>query len=139
MANKNQYYGLQIVETTFGEYAIAESEDEANSAARQYIKESVWAFNSDFLASHCNISAENLAKVQQELCEDANEVLREIISDFDHFVKDAITADGRGHFLSINDGEESTLADLDKEEAQEIRDELKDLEINIDNLLIYRL
>ena len=140
-ANQNQHYGLQIVETTFGEYAIAYTEQEAEEAARQDIENSVWTFQPDFLAFHCDCESEHLAKIQQELGEDANEVFRKLITDFDHFVEDAIRSYGRGrHFLVSYDSEEKTLTDLDEEEAQEIRDELEDLEDDdYENLLIYRL
>ena len=138
MANQNQHYGLQIVETTFGEYAIAYTEQEAEEAARQDIENSVWAFQPDFLAAHCDCESKHLAKIQQQLGEDANEVFRKLITDFDYFVEDAIRSDGRGHFLASYDSEEKTLADLDEEEAQEIRDELED-ELEDENLLIYRL
>jgi hypothetical protein len=47
--------------------------------------------------------------MQSELCEDANELVKAVIRDIDHFVKDAILSDGRGHFLSGYDGEENEI------------------------------
>jgi hypothetical protein len=47
--------------------------------------------------------------MQAELCEDANELVKAVIRDIDHFVKDAILSDGRGHFLSSYDGEENEI------------------------------
>jgi hypothetical protein len=44
--------------------------------------------------------------LQKDLCEDANPPVEALIKDMDHFVSDAISADGRGHFLSSYDSEE---------------------------------
>jgi hypothetical protein len=115
---------------------------EADEKLKDYIRESVWAFNTDFLASH--IDAEDvvrqlglessfededgeeveigddeevihmntgmnlveLIKSFQEKFEDGNSDLIGMIGDFDRFVSDAESSDGRGHFLSGYDGEE---------------------------------
>ena len=39
--------------------------------------------------------------------DDANDTILALIDDFDEFVSDAISADGRGRFLSYYDGEEN--------------------------------
>ena len=36
------------------------------------------------------------------MCESANEPLTAMIKDFDTFVEDAVSCDGRGHFLDVN-------------------------------------
>ena len=36
--------------------------------------------------------------MQEELAEDANEIVRALIRDEDAFIKHAVEADGRGHF-----------------------------------------
>jgi hypothetical protein len=41
--------------------------------------------------------------------EDANPLVEALIKDMDHFVSDAISSDGRGHFLSSYDSEEVEL------------------------------
>jgi hypothetical protein len=45
--------------------------------------------------------------MQGELCESANPIIEALIEDMDHFVSDAISSDGRGHFISRYDGEEN--------------------------------
>jgi hypothetical protein len=85
--------------------------EEADERARAHIEESLWAFNADFIAAHTvnglnNAARKALGKAQAELCEDANDLVRALIHDFDHFVEDAIRADGRGHFLAQYDCEE---------------------------------
>ena len=70
-------------------------------------------FNTDFILDHSNLSEWNertekaFRKMQSELCEDANEIVKAIITNMDEFVSDAISADGRGHFLAGYDGEEN--------------------------------
>lgn len=98
------------------EYLVL-TEDEADDRARTEILGSLWAFNQDFILHHTefyNTSTEaeddvfcaSLEKMQGQLCESANEIVRALIADLDAFVTDAIDADGRGHFISWYDGEE---------------------------------
>ena len=85
---------------------------EADSAAREYILESVWAFNKSFLDGHSEAIAEmddEVFKKIQEMCEGANKTILRLIDDVDHFVDDAIASDGRGHFLNTYDGEENDV------------------------------
>lgn len=78
------------------------TEDEAEEKAKDYIRESVWAFNSSFLSSHTGID-EDVFKLLSEKCESSNAAILSMIKDFDHFVSDAISTDGRGHFISNYD------------------------------------
>ena len=87
------------------EYLVL-TDEEADEKTEEYIKESVWAFNSSFLSSHTNID-EEVFKLLAEKCEDSNDAILSMIKDFDHFVSDAISSDGRGHFLSSYDHSES--------------------------------
>lgn len=88
------------------------TEEEADEATKEYIINSLWAFNTDFILNYSNIDSNTrvekaFQKMQSELCEDANEIVKAIITDIDEFVQDAIEEDGRGHFLSGYDGEEN--------------------------------
>ena len=88
------------------------TDTEANTAAREAILESVWAFRPEFLAAHtvAGVDAETIRTIQEnDKCESNNAVLTRLIDDVDHFVDDAIKADGRGHFLSSYDSEEIEL------------------------------
>ena len=83
-------------------------DDEADDRAADYIRESLWAFNGWFLANYMpeSIDSEHLKRVQ-ELYEDANPILLTLIGDrFEELVEDAISADGRGHFLAGYDHHE---------------------------------
>ena len=83
------------------EYLVL-TEDEAEEKATDYIKESVWAFNSSFLSSHTGID-EDVFKLLSEKCESSNDAILSMIKDFDRFVGDAISSDGRGHFIASYD------------------------------------
>jgi len=84
------------------------TDEEADEAVRKEIEESVWAFNASFLQAHTGVHADVIKKIQ-EMCEDANEPLTDMIKDFDHFVDDAVSCDGRGHFLAPYDHEENEI------------------------------
>ena len=110
LRNSNEYeydyYNLPVFTIGGAEYAIASDEDEANEACKEYIKETIWAFNADFLSNHISsLDAEDIDALRQNKCESMNEALRKLVDDFDAFVDDTISSDGLGHFLSSYDGE----------------------------------
>ena len=88
---------------------------EADEAVEEYITDSLWAFNADFIAAHTRNGLSEkaikaLGKLQGELCEDANDMILNLIVDMDGFIADAINADGRGHFLAGYDFKEGAEA-----------------------------
>jgi hypothetical protein len=85
---------------------LVATDDEADAKAKEYIEDSLWAFRPSFLASHSDVD-EDVFQLLSEKCEGANDAVKKLIKDFDHFVEDAIGQDGRGHFLSFYDGEEN--------------------------------
>lgn len=96
-------------ETEFGDYLVL-TDEEADERAEEYILDSVWAFNAKFIIQNSDLpcEAEEMIKsFQESKCEDANETILALISDKDDFVKQAISADGRGHFMNSYDGEEN--------------------------------
>jgi hypothetical protein len=89
------------------------TESEADETAAERIRDSLWAFRADFLADHCRVTlsrraVEALARVQAEMCEDANDLIRALVN-VDDVVRDAIGTDGRGHYLAGYDGREVPL------------------------------
>jgi hypothetical protein len=86
--------------------------NEVDDAVKEYVKDSVWAFNASFIVSHCNLPwemEEIITAYQSEKCEDANKMLLALIhkcGNFDEFVKEAVEEDGAAHFLSSYDGKE---------------------------------
>ncbi len=90
-----------------GEEYLVYTDKEADDQAEIQISECVWAFRPEFLASHSDCE-ESIFKILQDSgkCESLNEPIKSLIRDWDHFVKDAISADGRGHFLASYDSDE---------------------------------
>lgn len=111
------YWDDQTFNVDGDEYLVL-TDDEADARLRADIRESVWAFNLDFIAEHSSVCSANrkafaeLVKIAQEkLCESANDLFLSLIDDFDEFAADAKAIDGRGHFLATYDGNEIELGD----------------------------
>lgn len=83
-------------------------DDEAEERARDYIRQSLWAFRPEFLSSYTPRGVgTDVLRLLQEKCEDSNDALLALVGDrFDDLASDAIGADGRGHFLATYDGNE---------------------------------
>ena len=109
---------------TYGnqEYLVL-TDDEADEKTAEEIKNSLWAFNADFIIQHCknyesmdnyeyNAAIESLREAQGKQCESLNGLVYALIDNIDEFVTDAIIADGRGHFLSFYDGRENEENDF---------------------------
>ena len=91
------------------------TDTEADDMVAERIKDSLWAFRTEFLADHCSVRLNRkaiaaLAKVQAELAEDANDLIQALV-DVEDVISAAIAADGRGHFLASYDGHEVELKD----------------------------
>jgi hypothetical protein len=86
------------------------TDNEATEKAREYIDDSLWAFNSSFLAGYTGLD-EKVFTALSDGCESSNDAVRSLIvgtgHDLDDFADEAISADGRGHFLNTYDGEEN--------------------------------
>lgn len=88
------------------------TDDEADARARESIKDTVWAFNADFLCGHMakgKLSPDDIDRLRGDKCESINDAFLALIDDFEAFAKDAISADGRGHFLAGYDFEENEV------------------------------
>lgn len=104
-------------ETAGGKEFLVLTEKEANEKAREELLNSLWAFNADFILRHSKnynlmhnfekkAALDALKDAQAKSCESLNGLMFAIIDDINKFIDDAITADGRGHFISFYDGEE---------------------------------
>jgi hypothetical protein len=98
----------QLIED--GDYLVL-TDEEADQAAKENIEESLWAFNKSFLNAHSEAISEipekDFVAMQGKLCESFNKAVKAMIDDFEHFVEDAISCDGRGHFMNTYDDEEN--------------------------------
>jgi hypothetical protein len=99
------HYGLTRFSLGNQEYAIG-TDSEADEAAKEYVKDSVWAFNASFILSECDLPSEMedaIKALQSDKCEGANDALLALVekcTTLENFTQSAISADGRGHFLS---------------------------------------
>ena len=110
------HYGLTAIQID-GEEWILGSDTEVNEAVKSYIEETLWAFNKSFLANQTGLPEEVFSTLQQD-CESSNDAILSIVEkcgDMDTLVSDAVSSDGRGHFLSPYDGHEKEWNDLDQE------------------------
>lgn len=109
------HYGLAVYESADGsEYAVG-TNLQAKKAAAVYIRDSLWAFNSDFLEKYVpnGVTSYVLSKLQEQ-CESANDAIVQLVGDrLKRLIEDAILADGLGHFLSPYDGKESDSEDIE--------------------------
>ena len=97
-------YCSNLFDAEGGEYYVL-TEMEADALCADQIKESLWAFNSDFLANMTDLPKEAFA-CQNVLCESANEPFLAMIQatcGLEAFVK---ATEGKAHFLASYDDEE---------------------------------
>lgn len=102
------------------EYLVL-TDEEAGEKAKEYILASLWAFNADFILSHCKnfknmypvekkAALDALTEAQKNSCEALNGLVFALIENIDQFANDAVRIDGRGHFIALYDGEEIDLS-----------------------------
>jgi len=111
------HYGLAVWEVDGGEYALG-TDAAADEAAQAYVADTVWAFNACFILEACDLPrdlAPAIRSFQEKECESANDALFALVEKcckggIERFARLAVSADGRGHFLSPHDGDEIELA-----------------------------
>ena len=116
--NYDSYYTEYMFDVYGDEYLVMD-DGHAYAAAFHEISQLLWAFNTDFILDHLKdeikygdhpVDLDELKAgidlVKEKLCEGANAIIHALIDDLEAFVDDAIAADGRGHFISLYDGEE---------------------------------
>jgi hypothetical protein len=97
-----------------GHTYLVYTDAEANKACREYIRENLWAFRAEWLAtfidrSYSKALVDSIKVIQEKMNEDASEIIFKLIggsSKFSMLTRMAIEDDGRGHFLSPYDGKE---------------------------------
>jgi hypothetical protein len=117
-------YGLTTFDHGSQSYAIG-TDEEAGAACLEYIKDSVWAFNSSFICEQCDLPwelVECLSDFQQSKCEGANDALLALVekcTTLEEFTAAAVRADGRGHFLNGYDGNEDEIYAIDQNDEKQ--------------------
>ena len=100
-------------EYSFGRQSyLVLTDEEADDAARESLRETLWAFQSSFLRQYIpalrnGAAAQAFDKMRESLCEDANDLVAAMLGEREaECIDDAIACDGRGHTLAGYDGEE---------------------------------
>ena len=114
-----EQYGLPIVELDGSEYLFAATDEDAERAALDAARGSLWAFSLDFLRHYLpdSVSEDShafraLQDAQGKTCESFGPILEGLLgSRCEEALRDAIATDGRGHFLASYDGNEDEDAD----------------------------
>jgi len=107
-------YGLTVFEVGSDSYAIG-TDEEADEACKSYVQDTLWAFKGEFIAEACDLPcelADGISSFNSEKCEGANDAMLALVRKtcgLNSFVRRAISADGRGHFLASYDGDEIDL------------------------------
>lgn len=84
------------------------TDEEADDAVVEHVRELAWAFNPSFLSGYTGID-DSVFEVLSKQYENANEAIISLIETngtLEDFADEAVRADGRGHFLSGYDGVE---------------------------------
>lgn len=105
--NESTYNDI-IFDSDGDEYLVL-TDEEANERTGEYIMNSLWAFNAEFIIEHTKLPDEAIDMIKTfcaDKCEDANDTIESLIIDMDEFIYDAICADGRAHFINSYNGEE---------------------------------
>lgn len=109
-------YGMTVLSCGRAEYAVG-TDEEAQEACCEYVKDTLWAFNASFILSECGLPSEledGIRAMQEKQCESCNDTILALVekcTSIDEFALSAISADGRGHFLANYDGNEMDLND----------------------------
>lgn len=96
----------------FGNTYRVLDDSEADSAVLDETRETLWAFNAEFLAGYMpeGIDASEIDAIRGDRCEDSNAAMLALVgagpSDLETIARDYAAADGRGHALAGYDGEE---------------------------------
>lgn len=107
-----------------GTYYHCGTEQETFDTVMEYMSEMLWAFTKSFLSTYGTLAklpdnaVELVLNPLQEQCEGGNETIKELVEwdeNKGHMAKDAIAADGVGHFLNGYDGIHHVIKDFDED------------------------
>lgn len=101
-------YQEGLMECGSREYFVL-TDEEADHLAYENIERDLWAFVPRFLVNYMpdGIGVSHLEKIVESSYEDAAPAFRAMVGNrFDELVEDAISTDGRGHFIANYDGRE---------------------------------
>lgn len=115
----SENYPQENVYEYLNEEYLVLTDEEADKACYEYIKNNLWVFNSKFISYYIEAfdsleqkdfyeAIQTLEQIREKLCESSNAVFLSLVGNqLDRLIADAIASDGRGHFLATYDGEEN--------------------------------
>ena len=105
-------HDANVFEALGGHEYMVLTDDEADEKAKQYIRDSLWAFNSTFITNYMDVEipSKYIKKMQEDMSESCNEIMYGLVkNNYDKLVTDAIASDGRAHFMSTYDDKEEEV------------------------------
>lgn len=126
-------------------YAVAINEEKAFEAAKMYITNSLFTFNSYLLAAHIlsnptSNQISSLEKIQEKCGDDCNDFLLGCIKDIDKFVENAINLDdGFASFLTSYNDVSLDYTDFLEQELNLICEEEEISEEDVVHFIIVRI
>lgn len=94
-----------------GEYMVC-TDETADASVKGEILSNLWSFRASFLADETGLPEQCFACMQEKMCEDANDAILALIRSTcgeASIVDAAVSADGRGFFLSHYDNDEQVF------------------------------
>lgn len=104
-------YGNNVHFEVHGTEYYCGTESEITNAVKEYIEQTLWAFNSSFLTKYTSDNiGDDVISILQEQCESGNDGILELVNwnnNQNEITEDAIKSDGWAHFLNGYDGKGS--------------------------------
>jgi hypothetical protein len=112
------HHGLDVYSYDGVDYAVADTDDQADEAASQAAMSSLWAFRARFIARHSPVDLNDehvkaIEEMQCKMCESCGPIIQAIVGkNLDALIDDAIESDGRGSLLGSYDHDEHDGEDI---------------------------
>lgn len=99
----DEFYGLPIYVINDQEYGTAFGDEQADQAAREFVKDCLDHVDASLILKHANLPPKVMPLIQymQGGCWEESRILKSIIDDVDALTKEALEFHGRAYFLGF--------------------------------------